>query len=251
MSSEPKNIEYSTPAIEAFYREHRVRWDQFYESERVMFERLGLTPSSSVLDIGCGCGGLGLALRERFGVVHYTGVEINRQAAQSAAIVNPQGRFLAADILAVAPAELAAASFDLVVSLGCIDWNVQFPQMLARAYEYVKPGGCFLSSFRLTPGASLFDLQRSYQYINFEGKREGEVAPYVVLNPRDLMSMLTVLHPERIAGFGYWGTPSASAVTELDRVVFAVVAVQKGTAPAQRPVVDLDLPQEVVSAIAR
>ena len=38
MSSATGNIPYTTPAIEAFYRQHRVRWQQFYESERVVLD---------------------------------------------------------------------------------------------------------------------------------------------------------------------------------------------------------------------
>jgi SAM-dependent methyltransferase len=243
-----RNIEYRTPAIEAYYREHRTRWDHFYESERVVFEKLGLGSASAVLDVGCGCGGLGLALRERFGVQQYTGVEINRQAAQTAQLMNPTGRFLRRDILELSPVDLAEESFDVVASLSCIDWNIQFAEMLAKAYRYVRAGGYFVSSFRLTSGESLIDTQRSYQYVNFHGKREGEVAPYVVLNFGELLGQLKSLAPSRIVGFGYFGAPSPTTVTPVDKVVFAVIAVQKRTASAQDTVVDLDLPPGLLGA---
>lgn len=245
------NIEYTTPAIEAFYREHRVRWEQFYESERVVLAELGLNAASSVLDIGCGCGGLGLALHERFGVTDYSGVEINRAAAETARRLNPRGRFICGDILSVGPQELPAASFDLVVSLSCIDWNLQFEQMLADAYRYVRPGGYFLASLRLTPAESLLDIRRSYQYINFDGKKEGEIAPYVVLNIGTLLRALLTLAPARIRGFGYWGSPSPTAVTELERVGFAVIAVQKRAQSGDSTRMELDLPTELLRAACR
>jgi SAM-dependent methyltransferase len=210
-----------------------------------VFEKLNLNAASTVLDLGCGCGGLGLALRERFGVVHYTGVEINQQAAATAKAMNPAGRFLCADIVALASRELMEEAFDTVVSLSCIDWNVLFAQMLAKAYRYVKAGGHFVSSFRLTSGESLTDLRRSYQHINFEGRKEGEVAPYVILNVDELLTHLAALVPARVSGFGYWGSPSASAVTPLTRVCFAVLAVQKGIEPVNDPVIDLDLPPDL------
>jgi SAM-dependent methyltransferase len=213
-----------------------------------VFERLGLGPASTVLDIGCGCGGLGLALRERFGVTAYTGVEINRQAAQAAREVNPGGRFLHADILAVPPRELSEGEFDMVVSLGCIDWNVQFAEMLARSYAYVKPGGRFVSSFRVTPGRSLTDMRESYQYINFEGRKSGEVAPYVVLNTGELLKQLKAFAPARISGYGYWGTPSATAVTPLPKVGFVVIAVQKPHAAGGTTAVELDLPADLLAS---
>jgi SAM-dependent methyltransferase len=244
------NIHYKSPSIEEFYREHRTRWDQFYESERVMFERVGIGPTASVLDLGCGCGGLGLALRERFGVHQYVGVEINPQAAESAAALNPAARFLCADILTLDPRELEEESFDLVVSLSCIDWNVEFARMLTKSYSYVKPGGCFLASFRLTDGESQLDAQRSYQYINFEGKREGEIAPYVVLNARDLLHTLKSLVPARICGFGYWGPSSATAVTPVNRIGFAVIAVEKAARPHQHVSIELELPPDLLRVAA-
>lgn len=244
--SDSVNIEYKTPAIEAFYRQHRTRWDQFYESERVVFANLGFNPASKVLDIGCGCGGLGLALQERFGVCDYTGVEINRRAAETARQMNPAGRFLCGDILTLGAPQLADDAFDVVVSLSCIDWNVEFARMLAKSYRHVKPGGYFVASFRLTDGESLLDVQRSYQFINFEGKREGEVAPYVIINAAALVRELKALNPARIKGFGYWGSPSATAVTPAQRIGFAVIAVQKAAGPVLDTRIELELPPELL-----
>jgi SAM-dependent methyltransferase len=199
-----------------------------------------------VLDIGSGCGGLGLALRERFGVTRYTGIEINRRAAETASAVCPWGRFLAADILQPPPESLEAEGFECVVSLGCIDWNVRFEDMLARAYAYVRPAGHFVSSFRVTTGSSQIDMRQSFQYINFDGKREGEIAPYVVLNIEDLLSRLKALRPAHIGGFGYWGRPSPTAVTPYPQVGFVVVAVHKADAPVDRAIVNLELPHDLL-----
>lgn len=243
------NIHYHSDNIENFYRSNRKTWDQFYLSERTVLERLDLSTATRVLDIGCGCGGLGLALNERFGVVDYTGVEINTQAAITAAQLNPQARFFAADILALTPAELAENAFDLVVSLGCIDWNVEFEHMLEKAWRHVKPGGYFLSSFRLVPDINVGDLYGSFQYINFEGKREGEIAPYAILNARDLMSRLNALRPASIRGYGYWGAPSATAVTPFDRICFVVLAIEKPRGHCPSAYLELDLPPEILATL--
>jgi SAM-dependent methyltransferase len=251
MTEVPCNIEYTTPAIEAFYREHRIRWDQFYDSERVVLTELAPSAATSVLDVGCGCGGLGLALRDAFGVTDYTGVEINRQAAATARAMNPAGRFICADMLSVTAQQLADESFDLVVSLSCIDWNLQFAAMLARAYRHVKPGGQLVASLRLTARESLLDIGRSYQYINFDGRRDGELAPYVVLNVRDLLRDLLALAPERVRGYGYWGAPSVTAVTPLAQIGFAVFALRKGVRVSASTRVELDLPTELMRAAFR
>lgn len=239
---EQKNIRYRSKAIEQFYRTHRTCWSQFYESEREVLSRLGLKPDSRVVDIGCGCGGLGLALKDRFGVTDYTGVEINSQAVAAASEINPEGLFLSGDILDIHPGSFAENGYDLAVSLSCIDWNIEFDRMLAKAYSLVKPGGYFMASFRLTDAKSVVDIAQSYQHINFDGRKEGEVAPYVVLNARELFQKLLAFQPSRMMGYGYWGTPSSTAVTPFERVCFAVLAIQKGGGDC---VLEVDLPVEL------
>ena len=50
------NIEYKTDAIARYFGTNRVRWEQFYESERRVIEALELDAKTSVLDVGCGLG---------------------------------------------------------------------------------------------------------------------------------------------------------------------------------------------------
>ena len=245
-----RNIQYESPALAAFYREHRTRWTDFYESERVMFSRLAPGPETAVLDIGCGCGGLGMALREQFGVNAYTGVEINPQAAEAGRLLNPASTIITGDILALGQQLIPEGSFDLVVSLGCIDFNVEFDAMLARAFDFVRPGGHFVSSFRITPETTADDMRTSYQYINFDGRQEGEIAPYVVMNGDALLDRLRRLDAAGISGFGYWGTPSKTAVTPVSRIGFAVIAVRKRSSPGQPATIDLDVPDGMFTAAA-
>ncbi len=87
-----RNIPYQTDQLARYFARNRVAWPQFYESERVIIDRLNLDRRRTILDIGCGCGGLGLALQEQFGVRAYTGVEINPQAADAGRAMNPTGR---------------------------------------------------------------------------------------------------------------------------------------------------------------
>ena len=92
-----KNIAYKTDQLAHYFTHHRVSWPQFYESERNIINKLELGVNESILDIGCGCGGLGLALRDEFGVQKYTGVEINSLAAEMAESLNPKAQILCGD----------------------------------------------------------------------------------------------------------------------------------------------------------
>jgi precorrin-6B methylase 2 len=244
-----ENIVYISDQIVRYFAQNRVSWPQFYESERVIIERLGIGPEHIVLDIGCGCGGLGLALRDRFGVDKYTGVEINRQAAEAARKMNSRARIFCGDVLALRQRELLSQRFDVVFSLSCVDWNVRFADMLNAAWDFIRPGGHLVATFRVTDGEGCNDRQRSYQYINFSGAREGEVASYVVLNARDLMLTLRRFCPTAIDAFGYWGAPSASAVTPYERLCFCAISVRKRDGEKGDLRLTLDLPGEIEESI--
>ncbi|MBS0418981.1 MAG: methyltransferase domain-containing protein [Proteobacteria bacterium] len=241
------NIVYRTDELARYFATHRVTWDQFYESERVIISRLALNASRSVLDVGCGCGGLGLALREKFGVTDYTGVEINSAAAAAGRRMNGAARILQGDILDLSRGELRDWAFNVVFSLSCVDWNVRFNEMLLAVWQHVAPGGHLVATFRLTDGPSCNDMARSYQYINFEGVRAGEKAAYVVLNAGELMEALLGFDPAGIAAFGYWGPPSASAMTPYERLCFCAVAIRKRATESDGTRLDLELPEEIRS----
>ena len=56
-------------------------------------------------------------------------------------------------------------SIDVVFSLSCIDWNIEFKSMLLAAWNHVRPGGSFVATFRLTnlKGVNNFE-ERFCQY---------------------------------------------------------------------------------------
>src|SRR5882762_6272254 len=118
-----ENIVYQTDQIARYFARNRVAWQQFYESERVIIDQLHLDRHHRILDIGCGCGGLGMALRDQFGAENYTGVEINASAAEAGRAMNPQAHIVCGDILDLSQNAFHDKRFDVVFSLSCVDWN--------------------------------------------------------------------------------------------------------------------------------
>ena len=136
--------------------------------------------------------------------------------------------------------------------MSCIDWNVQFNDMLAVAWNHVKPGGNFIATFRITEGKGNINLNESYQYINFDGKNEGEIAAYIVVNFKDLLSDLEIFEPKAIKAYGYWGTPSPTAVTPHSRVCFTAISVEKRLDKDTDPTsYELDMPSELINTLDR
>ncbi|TGL68295.1 class I SAM-dependent methyltransferase [Leptospira kmetyi] len=245
-----KNIRYQNDNISQYFNQNRIRWEQFYESEKKIIGRLPIDPEKEVLDIGCGCGGLGLALKEKFGLEKYTGVEINVQAAEAGRTMNPNAEILCGDILDLTKTSLKEKEYDVVFSLSCVDWNVQYLDMLNAAWKHVKPGGYFISTFRLTNLDGCNDMKRSYQYINYEGVREGEKASYVVLNASELFQQLKKFEPKAVNAFGYWGAPSSTAITPYETLCFVAFSIQKRIVGDDSPITfDLTLPEEILKSI--
>jgi hypothetical protein len=245
-----ENLIYRTTELEKYFSQNRIRWNQFYESERLVIEKTAPVATSTVLDIGCGCAGLGLALRERFGVTCYTGIEINADASASAKKLYPEAHILSGDFLSMDHDVVTEESYDLVFSLSCIDWNLTFDAMLAKAWSMVKPGGAFIASFRLTSGDGINDIEQSYQYINYDGDRTGEIAPYVVVNAAGLMAQLMALNAGRVFGYGYYGPPSKTAITPFKQLCFAVMAVQKAYGTGNMEI-DLRLPVDIARSLIK
>jgi precorrin-6B methylase 2 len=245
-----KSIAYQTDRLASYFSNNRVTWEQFYESERIVISQLGLSKGSTVLDIGCGCGGLGLALRDQFGTNIYSGVEINPQAAEAAGKLNPSAMIYQGDFLDLSQAALCDTNYDAVFSLSCFDWNIQFDRMLAAAWKHVAAGGVLVATFRLVSNEGCNDITKSYQYINFDGVMEGERAAYVVLNAKELLFKLVALMPSTIAAFGYFGSPSSTAVTPYENLCFSAFSIKKRKDGDRECVkFDLNLPKDIYSSL--
>ena len=228
-----KNIVYQSPQIKDYYSCNRSTWEEFYRSERWVFTKLAGSEGflGDVLDVGCACGGLGAALSQKFRLTSYTGVDINRQAIEWAGKEQRMpvpATFLAGDITELH----LPGQYDVVVSLSCADWNIETRRIIEACWERVRAGGHLVMSLRLTDGAGVNDIRTSYQHINFSGQdTEAEVANYVVVNFPEILKLLKSLQPApaSIGAYGYWGKPSATAVTPFQRLVFAVFYLQQGT----------------------
>ena len=253
------NIVYRTDSIYNFYKENRIRWDHFYDSEKYVFEHIRQTHQGfgDVLDIGCATGGLGCALAEGGSIRSYTGIDINSQAidaARASQNVSFPTAFILGDVLT--DAELASRTFTNVFSLGAADWNVETRKIIEKAWQHVEDAGHLVISLRLTLGEGVNSIEDSYQYILFNDEvasGDTEKAPYVVFNITQAIDLLASLPPTptSIFAYGYWGAPSSSASTPYDKLLFTVFAVRKPHkgATSSGPKLDLKLPAEVLEQI--
>jgi 2-polyprenyl-3-methyl-5-hydroxy-6-metoxy-1,4-benzoquinol methylase len=137
-------------------------WQELYQRPRrvndlVLAERRELAveqirehvaPGGRVLDAGCGAGLVGLDLAERGYFVHGVDIaepmlELARRRFQEARIAEDRALFTCGELSSLA---LAPASFDAIVALGFLEYQVEEAPLLARFRELLKPGGTLVVS---------------------------------------------------------------------------------------------------------
>jgi SAM-dependent methyltransferase len=226
------NVSYASQALVKYYQGLRRHWDEFYLSERKVFEHVAPTADTRVLDMGCGCAGLGTALRERFGINSYTGVDINPYCITEAISRCSWGTFHLGDFLEVQ--SQLDMQFDLAVSLSCADWNVRTLELWSCLFQKVKSKGHFVFSCRLSNSSAVQNYVDGVQKFSWPiGSTQPEAtesASYKVFSLDSILTMLTALQSvKRIYMYGYWGTvPENVEGLELEKVFYTVVSAMKG-----------------------
>lgn len=229
---------WQIPVVEAWLQAHdvdklfqvrRLKWSHYYDSERTVLGTLPLNANSRVLDIGSDPGGLGQALKERFGVGDYTARIVDEVQGREARALNPEAK-----ILSVNDPIDGDSEYDLVAALGVEDSEGFLDELVPRAYGLLAPGGSLVFTVRLTEGQTVEDIERSFQ--NFvKGNAVGK-SRYVVRNTAEVISCLRDLSPKRIYAYGYSGSPASTAFTPFKTVGFVVFAV---TRPSDKEVTEL------------
>ena len=237
-----KNIIYKTKELEKYYSRNRIKWKEFYPSEKKIINLINIK-NKKILDLGCACGGLGVVLKKKFKKINYTGVEINKRSAIKAKLLNKSSKIINCDLLNLN--KFLNKKFDFVFAFSVIDWNVKYKLMLKKAWSYVDKGGYLICTFRLTNFKSALKKKNSFQYINFNGLHKGEKAPYIVFNSFELIKKIRELNCSKVVAHGYWGKPSKTAITPFKKIFFAAFLLKKNKKKKRK--MQIHLPKEIYS----
>ena len=132
----------------------------------------------SVLDIGCGAGGIDIALVRMHGAGYVTGLDVEDPVLTHArALVAREGLTDRIGLVKVAPGPLpfAPASFDVVFSKDSIIHIPDKTALMAEVFRVLKPGGWFLASDWLIGTEDISPMMRDY--IAAEGLDFGMATP--------------------------------------------------------------------------
>jgi 2-polyprenyl-3-methyl-5-hydroxy-6-metoxy-1,4-benzoquinol methylase len=91
-----------------------------------------------VLDMGCGTGWFA---RDLVKIGDVTGIDLSETAIEIAGECVPEARFMQGDVYSL---QLPEKHFDVVISMQVLSHVQDQPRYLARAAQFVKPGGYFI-----------------------------------------------------------------------------------------------------------
>jgi trans-aconitate 2-methyltransferase len=102
-----------------------------------LIARIPLREPATVLDLGCGPGGVTRLLRERWPQAEISGIDSSAAMLEKARELLPDVRWIDADLAEFAP----AAGCDLVFSNAALHWLPQHDRLFARICSWLRPGG--------------------------------------------------------------------------------------------------------------
>ena len=132
----------------------------------------------SVLDIGCGAGGIDIALVRNHGAGYVTGIDVEDPVLTRArTLIDREGLGSRIGVVKVAPGPLpfAPGSFDVVFSKDSIVHIPDKHALMAEVFRVLKPGGWFLASDWLIGTDEISPLMA--EYIAAEGLDFGMSTP--------------------------------------------------------------------------
>lgn len=132
----------------------------------------------TVLDIGCGAGGIDLALVLNHGAAHVTGIDVEDSVlARARALVSAKGLSDRIGLIKVAPGPLPfpPGMFDVVFSKDSIVHIPDKMALMAEVARVLKPGGWFLASDWLIGTEAMSPAMA--EYIAAEGLDFGMATP--------------------------------------------------------------------------
>lgn len=247
---------WQIPTVEAWLQAHevdklfkiqRIRWAQYYDSERTVIATLALNRESTVLDIGDDPGGLGIALRERFGVKSYTAIVADEVSISEVKAINPDASLIVSK--SVDKPSAGRKTYDLVAALQVDDAPDFLEKTIPAAFQRVKPGGSLVFGMRLTEKPTVQDERISYQPV-LRGKGGIERRAYVVRNTHEVLEALRKLGAARIYGYGYSGKPASTAKTPFNMVCFTVFAATRAVGERTTETdFELQLPRQLLKQL--
>ena len=203
----------------------RAKYEEMSKSFKILLKKINFK-NLKILDVGCASGGIYNILRSKFGLVDYTGIDIDTRCIKIAKAKYPEAKFFSADLF---DSKLKENFYDIVMLWGWSymypNWKALYSQLIKLSKKYIM----FDNRIKLS-GTTITDLDLSYQYYYKSKKRNY----YIILNLYELISFLQIgpLNIKNIYSYGYYmrGKTSAKLPIPKSEVLIGSFLLEKYSA---------------------
>lgn len=224
-------------------------WSGRFRSEVFFLEKI-MKPGMSVLDIGCATGDLYPALKERYGSVNYTGIDVApAMIAKAKTLLSSvcDATFIEGNILDIETLP-RGSRFDIVTATGVFQHEFHYRELLRAMVDHTKEGGHILFDVKLFHShPTLCDITRAWV-------DHPDPIYFIVFNFKDLLN--TVLEESGVGNqvevFGYYSGVHPSvrlmpAVSEKVCSAHVLLRRDNGTHNRQQMKLKMNLPGEFIT----
>ncbi|MGB5869943.1 MAG: methyltransferase domain-containing protein [Albidovulum sp.] len=148
--------------------------------------RVGALPDGAVVDLGCGSGAVGPALRARFSKAPVFGVDASPAMLEKARVAGGYDHLTKADLSAWQP-EAAVA---LIFSNAALHWAPSHDQLLPRLAGFLAPGGTLAVQMPRQSGAPSHRFLREFAADMFPDRFDAATGQSPVFSPVEYHRLL-------------------------------------------------------------
>lgn len=174
---------WSSKTIVKHIGESRIKFNQLYRGEKFLISKF-IKKNDSVLDIGCGQGGLFDILKKKYKKIHYTGIDFNKNMIEIA-----KSNFSDAEFYHFqndSYINFFKKKFDVVIIFGILHLNSDWKKILINASKVANRSIIFDHRVELEKNIK----KNFYLDLDFENKNKKYRIDYILLKKNSLENFL-------------------------------------------------------------
>ena len=137
----------------------REKYEEMDKSIKILLKKINFR-NKKILDIGCASGGMYKILKNKFGPIDYTGIDLDTKCIEIAKTRYSKAKFFSTNFFSK---EFKENTYDIVMLWGWAHMYPDWKKLFSKIIKISKGFILFDNRIRLN-GPTVIDLDLSYQY---------------------------------------------------------------------------------------